>query len=185
MTCLSAMLLTACQNTEQSPEQSAKQNTTEAKPPTPSQTNEVAQDSSDALNFNLTNLQGEDVQAADFRGKWLVLNYWATWCAPCRDEMPELVKFQESNTDVQVLGIAYEDSAIEKLQSFVKDFNINYPILTIDVYNPPAFAEEGGLGLPTTIVYNKEGIKHKKHMGPIDYAGLMEMVEKSAHNSAE
>lgn len=130
------------------------------------------------LKFALTDLDGNTVKAKDFRGQWLVINYWATWCAPCRDEMPELVKFQAENADnVQVVGIAYEDAAVEKLQSFAADFNISYPLLTIDVYNPPGFAEEGGLGLPTTIVYNPEGMRHKKHMGPIDAAGLLEMVQ--------
>ena len=107
-----------------------------------------------------------------------MINYWATWCAPCRDEMPELVKFQAENANqVQVVGIAFEDADVQKLKNFAQDFNINYPLLTIDVYNPPAFAEEGGLGLPTTIVYNPEGMRHKKHMGPIDAEGLLEMVE--------
>ncbi len=130
------------------------------------------------LEFSLNNLDGEVVQANDFKGKWLVINYWATWCAPCRDEMPELVKFQDENADsVQVVGIAYEDTSIDKLKSFAKDFNVNYPLLTIDVYNPPEFAQEGGLGLPTTIVYNADGMRHKKHIGPIDAAGLLEMLQ--------
>jgi thiol-disulfide isomerase/thioredoxin len=129
------------------------------------------------LQFSLTDLDGNTVKAEDFRGQWLVINYWATWCAPCRDEMPELVKFQAENAEnVQVVGIAYEDAAVEKLQSFAADFNISYPLLTIDVYNPPSFAQEGGLGLPTTIVYTPEGMRHKKHMGPIDAQGLLEMV---------
>lgn len=133
--------------------------------------------SDNGLTFALTNLKGETIKAEDYRGQWLVLNYWATWCAPCREEMPELVKFQKNNPDkVQVLGIAYEDSPIEKLQQFADEYQVNYPVLTIDVYNPPAFAEEGGLGLPTTIVYKPNGEKHKKHMGPIDYDGLMEMI---------
>ena len=130
------------------------------------------------LEFSLTDLAGNEVKAEDYRGQWLVINYWATWCAPCRDEMPELVKFQTENADkVQVVGIAYEDAEIEKLKNFAQDFNINYPLLTLDIYNPPGFAEEGGLGLPTTIVYNPEGMRHKKHMGPIDAEGLLEMVQ--------
>ena len=168
-----AMSLSACQDS--TPDKSKETATTT----TPAATTVTQAPEDNGLNFTLTNLKGENVQAADYRGKWLVLNYWATWCGPCRDEMPELVKFQANNPDVQILGIAYEDSEIEKLQNFVKDFDINYPILTIDVYNPPAFAEEGGLGLPTTIVYDKAGVKHEKHMGPIDYDGLMAMVGKT------
>jgi len=129
------------------------------------------------LEFTLTNLQGEPVSASDYRGQWLVLNYWATWCAPCRDEIPELVRFQEEHENVQILGIAFEDATIEKLNNFAADFNVNYPLLTLDIYNPPSFAAEGGLGLPTTIVYNPEGMRHKKHMGPIDYPGLLELIQ--------
>ncbi len=143
------------------------------------QTNTETSATDNGLTFALTNLKGDTIKAEDYRGQWLVLNYWATWCAPCRDEMPELVKFQQANQGkVQVLGIAYEDSPIDKLQQFADEYKVNYPILTIDVYNPPAFAEEGGLGLPTTIVYKPNGEKHKKHMGPIDYDGLMEMMKE-------
>lgn len=130
------------------------------------------------LSFTLTDLDGQPVRAEDYRGKWLVLNYWATWCAPCRDEIPELVAFQDNHEDVQVLGIAYEDAEVAKLKNFAADFAVNYPLLTMDVYNPPAFAEEGGLGLPTTIVYDANGMRHDKHMGPIDEAGLKELVSE-------
>ena len=130
------------------------------------------------LSFTLTDLDGQPVRAEDYRGKWLVLNYWATWCAPCRDEIPELVAFQNNHDDVQVLGIAFEDAEVAKLKNFAADFAVNYPLLTLDVYNPPAFAEEGGLGLPTTIVYDPKGMRHDKHMGPIDEAGLQELVSE-------
>lgn len=189
---ISFTLLTACgedkKTTEQKPAETMVESTAvqeSADKASPTETveeitaeNPEMSDGIDApLAFALTNLDGEIVKAADYRGKWLVLNYWATWCAPCRDEMPELVRFQNEHDNVQILGIAYEDAEIHKLKSFAADFNINYPLLTIDVYNPPKFAEEGGLGLPTTIVYNPEGMRHKKHMGPIDADGLAEMIQ--------
>ncbi len=138
---------------------------------------ETADGKSAPLDFQLTNLSGDIVQATDYRGQWLILNYWATWCAPCRDEIPELVRFQNEHDNVQILGIAYEDAPVEKLKNFAADFNVNYPLLTMDIYDPPAFAAEGGLGLPTTIVYTPEGMRHKKHMGPIDYKGLQKLIE--------
>lgn len=130
----------------------------------------------EALAFSLTDLQGQPFKAGDYRGKWLVLNYWATWCAPCREEIPELVKFQEENPQVQILGIAYEDSEVEKLQAFVEEFKPNYPILTIDMFDTPKFAADEVVGLPTTVVYTPEGLRHKKHVGPIDATGLHELV---------
>ena len=179
------LTLTACsENSSQSTESSTEpvqpiEKTTAADPQAVAVSNEPSADGIDSpLAFSLTDLDGNAVKAEDYRGQWLVINYWATWCAPCRDEMPELVKFQAENADqVQVVGIAYEDADVQKLKNFAQDFNITYPLLTIDIYNPPGFAEEGGLGLPTTIVYNPEGMRHKKHMGPIDAAGLLEMVQ--------
>lgn len=180
---LAVVFLSACQSPEN--DQSTTQNVASKQQPTEPQenvANEAASDlvqdgKSGSLNFTLNNLSGEQVQAADYRGQWLILNYWATWCAPCRDEIPELVRFQNEHDNVQILGIAYEDAPVEKLQNFAADFNVNYPLLTMDIYDPPAFAAEGGLGLPTTIVYTPEGMRHKKHMGPIDYKGLQALIE--------
>lgn len=138
---------------------------------------DVADGRSAPLKFSLSNLDGKQVKAEDYRGQWLFINYWATWCAPCRDEIPELVRFQNEYDNVQIIGIAYEDAPVDKLKNFAADFEINYPLLTMDIYNPPAFAAEGGLGLPTTIVYNPDGLRHKKHMGPIDYKGLQQLIE--------
>jgi len=182
---ITLLTLAACSdNSSQSTESPTEpvqpiEKTTAAEPQAVAVNSEPSVDGIDSpLVFSLTDLDGNTVKAEDYRGQWLVINYWATWCAPCRDEMPELVKFQTENADqVQVVGIAYEDADVQKLKNFAQDFNINYPLLTIDVYNPPGFAEEGGLGLPTTIVYNPEGMRHKKHMGPIDAAGLLEMVQ--------
>jgi len=89
--------------------------------------------------FSLTDLNGKTHKLSDYRGKWVVVNYWATWCPPCRKEIPDFVRFQQKHPkDVQILGIAYEDADASKLKRFAEDFKINYPILTVDVYNPPA-----------------------------------------------
>lgn len=170
------VFLSACQSQQSdepnNPDQALKEQT---EPATSSAQNPDGKTA--PLDFTLNNLAGEPVQAADYRGQWLILNYWATWCAPCRDEIPELVRFQKEHDNVQILGIAYEDASVEKLQNFAADFDVNYPLLTMDIYDPPAFAQEGGLGLPTTIVYTPEGMRHKKHMGPIDYKGLQELIK--------
>ncbi|KAA3641539.1 MAG: TlpA family protein disulfide reductase [Proteobacteria bacterium] len=164
-------LLNACQSQDNTNNQQATQ-TDNILPDDDAADGQVA-----PLNFSLTNLAGEPVQAEDYRGQWLILNYWATWCTPCRDEIPELVRFQNDHDNVQILGIAYEDASVEKLQNFAADFAVNYPLLTMDIYDPPGFAAEGGLGLPTTIVYDPSGMRHKKHMGPIDYKGLQELIQ--------
>ena len=117
--------------------------------------------------FSLTDLNGKTHKLSDYRGKWVVVNYWATWCPPCRKEIPDFVKFQQKHPkDVQILGIAYEDADPDKLKRFANEFSINYPILTVDVYNPP-----GGIlnstPLPTTVIYDPSGRRVEKRIGPM------------------
>ncbi len=128
------------------------------------------------VEFTLPDLDGRNVNLSDYRGKFVVVNYWATWCAPCRKEIPEFIEFQNAHEDVQILGIAYEDAEVGKLKAFTDDFNINYPILTLDVYDPPEFAKEGGRGLPTTVVYDRQGHKHAMRIGPVDGEELHALV---------
>ncbi len=122
--------------------------------------------SDNGADFALTDLNGKNHKLSDYRGKWVVVNYWATWCPPCRKEIPDFVKFQQNHDNVQILGIAYEDAAIEKLRHFVQEFQINYPILTVDVYNPPATILNN-TPLPTTVIYDPNGRQVEKRIGPM------------------
>lgn len=136
-------------------------------------------DDNDLETFSLTDLNDKTIKLSDYRGKWIVVNYWATWCPPCREEIPDLIKFQKTyGQQAQVLGVAYEDSSTEKLNNFVNDFSINYPILTVDIYNPPTFVEQAGNVLPTTVIYDKTGKKHQTKLGPIDFNTLQNIISK-------
>ena len=123
------------------------------------------------VEFTLPQLGGGEVSLADFRGKWVVLNYWATWCAPCRKEMPELSELYDQRADVIVLGLAYEDTDDTAFEAFLADLHVTFPVLRVDVYNPP---EPFGAPkvLPTTIILDPQGHAVKAFLGPVTREAL-------------
>lgn len=123
-------------------------------------------ETAEPVDFSLPQLNDEPVALSDFRGQWVVLNYWATWCAPCRKEIPELSELHQQREDITVLGIAYEDVDIDMFTEFLKEFDISYPILVADVYQPP---EPFGAPkvLPTTIILDPTGRSVKAFLGPV------------------
>jgi len=126
----------------------------------------AADESDQPVDFTLQRLHGGEVRLSEFRGKWLVLNYWATWCAPCRKEIPELSELNDARDDIVVLGLAFEDTDIENFDEFLKEFHPGYPLLLVDVYAPP---EPFGAPrvLPTTIILNPQGYPVKTFLGPV------------------
>lgn len=118
------------------------------------------------VDFSLQQLGGEAVELADYRGEWVVVNYWATWCAPCRKEIPDLSELHSERDDLTVLGLAYEELDDADFFEFLEDFNVSYPILKVDVYAPP---EPFGAPkvLPTTIILDKQGRAVKAFLGPV------------------
>ena len=120
----------------------------------------------DPVDFSLPRLHGEKVALSDYLGEWVVLNYWATWCAPCRKEIPELSELHEERANVTVLGIAYEDIDIAAFDSFLEEFYVSYPILLADVYQPPKPFGAPRV-LPTTIILDPAGRSVKAFLGPV------------------
>ena len=126
----------------------------------------AAYESDEPVDFTLKRLHGENLSLSELRGQWVVLNYWATWCAPCRKEIPDLSALNEARDDIIVLGLAFEDTEMENFDQFLEEFHPSYPILLVDVYAPP---EPFGAPrvLPTTIILNPEGYPVKTYLGPV------------------
>ncbi|MEM7292249.1 MAG: TlpA disulfide reductase family protein, partial [Pseudomonadota bacterium] len=80
--------------------------------------------------FTLNDLNGKSHSVSDYRGKWIVMNFWATWCPPCIHEMPELESFYKKNQErATVWGVTFEETDPELIGDFIKDLNVSYPIL--------------------------------------------------------
>ena len=130
-----------------------------------------------AIDFTLKQLRGDMVSVSDYRGKWVVLNYWATWCAPCRKEIPDLSALNLKREDVIVLGLAFEDTEIEEFDTFLAEFNPSYPILLVDVYDPPKPFGAPKV-LPTTIILDREGVEVKTFIGPVTGEDIETLIDE-------
>ena len=118
------------------------------------------------LRFTLKDTNGVDVNLASFKGKVILVNFWATWCGPCRAEVPDLVELQtEYREDLVVLGILVQDTWDEKVQAFAAEFKVNYPLLDASRRTDVEEAFGPMWGLPTTFIVDREGRIAKKRTG--------------------
>lgn len=122
-------------------------------------------------------LDGKPFDLAAQRGKWVVVNYWATWCVPCIKEMPDISAFVTSRKDVVAIGLAFEDSDPNDIRAFVAKHPVTYPIAQVDVMAPPKDFDTPK-GLPTTYLIAPDGHVAKRFVGPVDAAKLNEAIAK-------
>jgi peroxiredoxin len=128
-----------------------------------------------APDISLIDLNGNSFNTSSYRGKVLVVNFWAAWCAPCTAEIPQFVGLQEKyrQQGLQVLGISMDD-ADDVLRKFYHEHKINYPVVAGDLKSADAY---GGVpGLPTTYIYARDGRLKSRLVGATDFSSLEKEV---------
>jgi peroxiredoxin len=124
-----------------------------------------------APNIVLENLQGQIVNLTDFRGKKVLLNFWATWCSPCRTEIPQIVQFYKrmDHSEMAVLAVnvtSMEEGGAKSVQAFAQKNGMSFPIL-LDPHEE-TISTYGIVTIPTTYLLNEKGVIIAKHIGPVD-----------------
>ena len=126
------------------------------------------------VTFTLTDTKGSVFTEKNTRGKYLVVNFWATWCTPCLKEIPAFVEFYNKNSShVEILGLDYEPVNLPVINEFVERFSINYPIILYTDTNDSEYSKFGEIvGMPTTLIYSPDGELIRTFMGAVTIEDL-------------
>ena len=158
--------LAACGSDDGSSPADAPKTSAEAKSGTSYQTDPVP-----APDVTMTTLDGQEINLAEQNGKVILVNFWATWCAPCRKEIPDLIDLYDRHKSdgLMVVGVALDEEGTEVVKPFVEKEKVNYPIV-VDTTETIEAKFDGMYGLPTTYVVNPQGKIVRRILGifPVD-----------------
>lgn len=163
-----ALLLAACQR--QPPAPPAAPAAAPAPAPAP-----PAMTTAERPRLRLPTVDGGQYDLAAHRGHWVVVNYWATWCAPCLKEMPELSALHALRDHIEVVGVAFEDTTAQALRAFLAKRPVAYPVVLADVYAPPPDFEVPR-GLPMTWLIAPDGRMVRRFTGPVTARELEQAI---------
>lgn len=129
------------------------------------------------VDFTLPDLDGKQRRLSEFRGKWVLVNYWATWCPPCLEELPELEIFhvEHKDRDAVVIGVNMEEIALPRLREFVENQFLSFPVLR---EKPGPRTALGAVpGLPTSYLVSPEGELVARQVGVVDRTMIERYIE--------
>jgi thiol-disulfide isomerase/thioredoxin len=117
--------------------------------------------------LSVKTIDGGTFDLAQQAGKWVIVNYWATWCSPCLKELPDISAFVTAHKDkVAAIGLDFEDAEKDDIEKFMHKHPLSYPVAQVDIDNPPKDFDTPK-GLPNTYVIAPDGHVAKAFMGPI------------------
>ncbi|MBS4208362.1 redoxin domain-containing protein [Bacillus sp. FJAT-50079] len=134
--------------------------------------------------FELQTIDGNTIKLSDYKGKKVILNFWATWCPPCKAEMPHMENYyktsaKDENVEIIAVNLTMAErgtNVMEKVSNFIKEYELTFPIpldeegKVSDVYKP--------LTIPTTYLINTDGLVHRKVVGPMDDERIRNYVKE-------
>ena len=131
-----------------------------------------------AADFRVTDTQGMTHTLAANKGKWVLVNFWATWCPPCLEEIPDFIDLynERKNKDLMIIGVAVDYDDAKQVSEFAKKLNVSYPVVMGDDDNTQQFGKVSAL--PVSLLYDPKGKQALRRVGPLTRAEIEKLIGK-------